>query len=148
VPFFLKEGQIIGLHKNQILLFGGPNGIRDLGQLKSAIAAPEMLYDYNAEEALSRGEEITLFDYASTYAAHISRGQAFLDGNKRTGIQAAILFLKVNSYRVEGDVQNLFEWMHKLDCSRESKAAFAIHLRNCSVREGGLTQWFREFFSS
>jgi death-on-curing protein len=139
-PLFLSEEEVIELHAEQIRLFGGREGMRDQsGGLSSAVASPQNILSYV--------EDATLFDLAAAYAAHISACQAFVDGNKRTGMQAAISFLKVNGYRVEGDVENLFEWMMNLDCGKATKETFAVHLRQCSVREGGLVQRILRFFS-
>jgi death-on-curing protein len=37
-----------------------------------------------------------LFDVAASYAFHIAESQAFIDGNKRTGVAAALVFLALN----------------------------------------------------
>lgn len=39
-----------------------------------------------------------LFLMAAAYAFHIAESQAFVDGNKRTGLAAAGAFLKLNGY--------------------------------------------------
>ena len=37
-----------------------------------------------------------LYEVAAAYAFHIAESQAYLDGNKRTGVQAAADFLEIN----------------------------------------------------
>ena len=53
--------------------------------LESAIAQPQNAYFYG---------EGDLYEIAAAYAFHIAESQAYFDGNKRTGLQAAADFLK------------------------------------------------------
>lgn len=138
-PLFLSEEIIREFHSEQIRLFGGADGLRDEAGFSSAVASPQNVYFYQPDA--------TLFDLAAAYAYHISMSQAFLDGNKRTALQAAIAFLKINGYRVETDPKHLFEGMLNLHLGKETKEAFASYLRGCSVREGGMTEWIRGLFS-
>ena len=50
-----------------------------------------------------------LFDMAAAYCFHIAQAQAFLDGNKRTGVAAAIVFLNENGYPITGDSMRIHE---------------------------------------
>jgi len=61
--------------------------LRNESGLESAIAQPQNVYFYGNGD---------LYEIAAAYAYHIAESQAFLDGNKRTGIQAALDFLEVN----------------------------------------------------
>ncbi len=61
--------------------------MRDEGALQSAIAQPLNVYVYGGGD---------LYEIAAAYAFHIAESQAYLDGNKRTGIQAALDFLEIN----------------------------------------------------
>ena len=105
--------------------------IADYGLLASALASPRNLYLYD--------QSAGLFDLATAYAFHIAKNHAFYDGNKRTGLQAAVAFLKVNGYIVETSPVNAFNWMVSLTTGELSKAAFSEKLCSCSVRERGLT---------
>ena len=133
------EETVIEFHDEQIRCFGGLNGIGDPSGLSSAIFAPQNVYLYR--------DDATLFDVAAAYAYHISMSQAFIDGNKRTGLAAAIVFLKINGYSVKSDPESLFEWMISLHETTDGKAVFAKHLCDCSVRSGGFTQWISRMFS-
>jgi death-on-curing protein len=42
------------------------------------------------------------FEVAAAYAFHLAESQCFFDGNKRTGIGAALLFLKLNNISAQG----------------------------------------------
>lgn len=65
------------IYCNQIDLYGGAHGIRDLGLLQSALAMPSAGFG---------GEffHIDIFEMAAAYAFHIAQNHPFLDGNKRT----------------------------------------------------------------
>ena len=86
-PVFLSPAQVEQIHRDQINEFGGIHGVRDAGALESAIAQPLNVYFYGGGD---------LYEIAAAYAFHIAESQAYLDGNKRTGIQAALDFLEIN----------------------------------------------------
>lgn len=86
-PIFLSLGQVRQIHTDQINDFGGLNGVRDGGALESAIAQPLNVYFYEGGD---------VYEIAAAYAYHIAESQAYLDGNKRTGMQAALDFLEIN----------------------------------------------------
>jgi len=86
---FLTYDEVLYLHDDQLARYGGLAGIRDDRQLRSACAMPEAGF---GDEYLHKG----LFEMAAAYAFHIAEGQAFVDGNKRTGLAAAVGFLYLN----------------------------------------------------
>jgi death-on-curing protein len=137
-PLFLTPEDICEYHSEQIRLYGGLDGIRDSDLLDSALGCPKNLYE--------RDEPFSLCDIATAYAFHISENQAFNDGNKRTGLQAAIAFLKVNGYAVETSEEHLFQWMISLADRSMSRHTFSDKLCSCCVRERGLTTWIRTLF--
>ena len=84
---FLSREQVDAIHDHQIQEYGGLNGLRDEHGLESAIAQPQNVYHYGAGD---------LFEIAGAYAFHVAQSQAYLDGNKRTAIQAAVIFMEIN----------------------------------------------------
>ena len=88
-PVWIREFEALAFHAHQIALFGGSDGIRDRGLLDSALARPKNLFAY-AEQAL------TLPDLAAAYAVGISANHPFVDGNKRTAMEVAFVFLEFN----------------------------------------------------
>jgi death-on-curing protein len=86
-PFFLTRDQIDAIHHDQIEAWGGLPGLRNENGLESAIAQPQNVYIYGNGD---------LFEIAAAYAYHIAESQAYLDGNKRTAVQAALDFLEIN----------------------------------------------------
>ena len=95
-PLFLDLDQIIRLHGELIARHGGIDGTRDIGLLHSAIAMPQASYGGGYLHA-------DIYEMAAAYLYHIVQNHAFLDGNKRTGAAAAIVFLAMNDVDVEAD---------------------------------------------
>src|ERR1700722_5136964 len=84
-PEFLPREIIDAIHEEQVNTFGGLHGIRDENALESAIAAAQNVYHY---------AEGDLYEIAAAYAYHLAESQAYFDGNKRTGVQAAVVFFE------------------------------------------------------
>lgn len=95
---FLSEEDVQMIHQDQIERYGGQDGVLDAGLLQSAIAMPQQTFNGN----YLHGD---VFEMAAAYLFHLSRDHAFVDGNKRTGAVAAILFLEQNGkeFSVEED---------------------------------------------
>lgn len=92
-PAFLTVEDVLQLHDDQLERFGGSAGIRDRGVLESAVAVAKATFDGK----LLHGD---IFEMAAAYAFHIAENQPFLDGNKRSGLDAALVFLDVNGWLV------------------------------------------------
>lgn len=112
---FLNRPQVLYLHEDLIGRYGGTGGIRDRGLLESAVAMPS---------AMSGGEHrhAGLFEVAGAYLFHIVRNHPFLDGNKRTGAAAAIIFLALNEIQIEDDQEGLVELTLAVAAGRATKA--------------------------
>jgi death-on-curing protein len=95
-PVFLELDEVIEIHHNQIELYGGPAGIRDIELLKSAISLPPATF---GGEYLHKN----LYEMAAAYLFHIARNHPFIDGNKRTGAAAAAVFLLMNGIELNAD---------------------------------------------
>ena len=95
-PIFLTLGEVLEIHKDQMHRYGGRPGIRDLDLLKSALAMPQA----------GVGEEYfheDMLEMAAAYLFHIVRNHPFIDGNKRTGVVAALVFLALNGIEVDAE---------------------------------------------
>ena len=90
---FLTLAEVIEIHADQIRRYGGRAGLRDLALLESALAQPEASF---AGEWL-HGD---LYAMAAAYAYHLCQNHPFIDGNKRTGLAAALVFLELNGITV------------------------------------------------
>lgn len=86
--------QLAELNRRMIAKSGGTFGVADRQLLESACAVPF---------AGLVGQEFypTLFLKAAALARSIVQNDPFVDGNKRTGVAAALVFLRVNGYTVE-----------------------------------------------
>ncbi len=91
-PLWLAIDAVRAIHQELIAEYGGSPGIRDVGLLESAFARPRQLLAYG---------DPGLFELAAAYAFGIVRNHPFVDGNKRTGMMAAYVFLRINGYRLE-----------------------------------------------
>lgn len=92
-PCWITKEECLAFHHELIARFGGLGGIRDEGLLDSALARPQQLFHYG---------EPTLIELAAAYAEGIVKNHPFLDGNKRSGLMAAALFLETNGLVFQG----------------------------------------------
>ena len=115
-PRFLSFDNILDLHQSSLDAFGGINGIRDEGGLRSAIGQPQNDYHYGGADD---------FAIAAAYAFHISQAQAFFDGNKRTAIGSAIVYLEQLGYSTDADPLVLYDAMIGVAEKRLDKAGLA-----------------------
>lgn len=86
---FLGVDDVLAIHADTIEREGGSPGVRDPGLLESAVLMPQQRFD---GEYLHPG----LPQMAAAYLFHIAQNHAFHDGNKRTAVLAALVFLTVN----------------------------------------------------
>lgn len=87
-PIWLSRDVLLLLHAEGIAEHGGLAGLRDDGLLDSALARAENLHVY--------GGETDLFRLAAAFAHGVARNHPFMDGNKRAGFIAAVVFLETN----------------------------------------------------
>jgi death-on-curing protein len=92
-PVFLSLEEVLEIHADQVRRFGGDPGVRDLTLLESAVAQPQAGFG-------NRYLHSDLFEMAAAYLFHMVRNHPFVDGNKRTGAAAALVFLKLNEIDV------------------------------------------------
>ena len=90
----LSAAQVIALHDELIKIFGGTPGLRDKGLLESALSAPFMSFD---------GEEVypSVQQKAAQLCYGLIKNHAFIDGNKRIGAHAMLVFLDINGIELE-----------------------------------------------
>ena len=88
-PIWIDLEVVLAIHDEQLAEHGGQAGVRDRGLLESALARPRNQFGYG-ESSLTR--------LAAAYAFGISRNHPFLDGNKRTSLVVAELFLELNGF--------------------------------------------------
>ena len=121
-PVFLGLDEIIEIHRDQIKRYGGMAGIRDMNFLQSAAAMP----------AAGFGEHYVhsdLFEMAAAYLFHLVRNHPFLDGNKRTGAVAAIIFLALNGIELDADEPSFEELVWSVAKGEAGKDSIADFFR-------------------
>ena len=89
---YLTTEQILFLHARLIAETGGSHGVRDINMLLSAVGRPQASFD-------NQDLYSDLFTKAAALLDSLIRNHPYIGGNKRTGIAAAALFLRMNGYR-------------------------------------------------
>ena len=89
----LTVNNVMLLHEKIIDKTGGMRGMRDVGLLELAVNSPFVSFD---------GEDLykTLEEKAKQLCNSLIRNHPFLDGNKRIGILAMLVFLDLNGKRL------------------------------------------------
>jgi death on curing protein len=125
LPLFLNLSEILNIHADQIDRYGGDPGIRDLGLLESAVAMPTAGFGGNF---LHDG----IFEMATAYLFHICQNHPFIDGNKRTGTTAALVFLEINEITIDCDEDELVDMVIAVTGGELDKHAIAEFLEEHS----------------
>jgi death-on-curing protein len=114
-PLFLTLDEVLDIHRDQIALNGGLEGIRDLGLLKSALAMPQA-------GARGRFFHADVYEMGAAYLFHIVGNHPFLDGNKRTAFMAAYVFLRLNGIDLIAADRQATALVMDLSAGKASKA--------------------------
>jgi death-on-curing protein len=125
-PDFLTLEDVLDIHTQQLARFGGGEGMRDLGLLESALAQPQATFG---------GEYVhqSLWEMAAAYLFHIVSNHPFIDGNKRVGLLAALVFLELNGTTLTQGSEELYELTMTVAAGRMTKAEVTVAL----MRIGG-----------
>ncbi|HOI54101.1 MAG TPA: type II toxin-antitoxin system death-on-curing family toxin [Phycisphaerae bacterium] len=99
-PVFLTVEHLSAIHRRVIAEFGGSDLLRDRGMLDAAVAMPQARMD-------RRYLHGTIAAMAAAYLFHLCRNHPFVDGNKRTALVAAEVFLMLNDRRLDADNDGL-----------------------------------------
>jgi death-on-curing protein len=120
-PVWIRQDVVLRMHEEALSLHGGPEGVRDLGLLESALARPKNLLAYS-EQAPS------LNQLAASYAKGIVANHPFVDGNKRTAFTVSVTFLKLNGLQ--------------LTATKEERVLTFWSFAAGEISEEQLVQWF------
>ena len=121
-PLFLDLEEVLAIHHDQITRSGGTAGIRDLGLLQSTLATPQAGVGKQYFHA-------DLFEMAAAYLFHIVRNHPFVDGNKRTSVAAALVFLEMNGIEIRA--------------SDEALVKIVLAVAEGKLQKGALAEFFR-----
>lgn len=123
MTLYLTIEQILFIHARLIDETGGGHGVRDLGLLQSATARPQAVFD---------GKDLypDLFTKTAALSESLINNHPFLDGNKRTGIASAGLFLRINGV--------------DLTASNKLLLQFTLNIAKSLHNVDSITEWLRE----
>jgi death-on-curing protein len=121
--YFLSPQQVLFINARLVAETGGETGLRELALLESAIARPAMTFD---------GVDLYpgLFEKAAALLDSLVNNHPFVDGNKRTGITSAAMFLRINGYR--------------LICLQNELEAFTMQVASTHPPIEELANWLRD----
>ncbi len=119
----MSGAQIKELHRIQIQYYGGSYGLRDSGALEAAVRRPAMTF----------GGEDLYPDIPAKAAAllhSIVIRHPFIDGNKRVGAHAALVFVKINGWNIQ--------------ITEEELGSVTLAAASSNMDIEPLTIWFRQ----
>jgi len=117
-PFWIEKSTCLAFHSALVARFGGTDGMRDEGRLDNALNKLKNLFRY---------EKPTIFQLAAAYCTGIIKGHPFFDGNKRSSLMAAAMFLEMNGYSFQS--------------SEEDAAIHILALADLRLTETELADW-------
>ena len=120
-PIWVDASVVLAVNDEQLAEHGGASGVRDAGLLESALARPRNRYAY---------DKASLHALAASYAHGIAKNHPFMDGNKRTSLVIAELFLNLNGI--------------ELTASDEAVVITWLKLAAGDISDIGLEDWIRE----
>lgn len=125
---FIELSDVMEIHVDQILLYGGTTELRDTGLLESAIEQARATFSGEYLHAFP-------FEMAAAYLFHVVNNHPFVDGNKRTGTVAALVFLDWNGYQLDCQIGELAELTLAVATGQRSKLEIAEFFRsNCVLK--------------
>lgn len=119
---YLTPEQVLFIHARLIVETGGEHGMRDLGLLQSAVSRPQAVFDGNDLYADVHSKAAALLE-------SLVNNHPFVDGNKRTGIAAAALFLQANGYPLTASNQDIESFVLSIASGKKTFVDIAEWLR-------------------
>ena len=121
-PEFLSVSDVALIHRDQLARYGGAPGLRAPELLESAVAMPTATF---------QGEFLheDLAAMAAAYLWHLVCDHPFVDGNKRTGLVAAVVFLELNGQTLAAPEDELEALVWSVARGEADKAQAAAFLR-------------------
>jgi len=123
VTVHLTAEQVLFIHYRLVGETGGEHGVRDLGLLKSAVARPRATFD--RQELYP-----DIFEKAAAPMESLINNHPFVDGNKRTGIACAVLFLQQNGVSFSAKNADLEK--------------FTLRVASSKVGRSDITEWLKK----
>jgi death on curing protein len=121
-PTFLSLPEVLEIHEDQVARYGGASGIRDIELLKSAVGMSSVTYGGHFLHT-------DICEMASAYLFHLVQNHPFVDGNKRTGVVAALVFLALNGFDFDAPEDDLAEMVLSVARGELDKAGVTVFIR-------------------
>lgn len=99
---YLTLADVLAIHADQVARYGGAEGVRDPGQLESALFRPQT------------GHYADVVAEAAALWESLSQNRPFVDGDKRTAFAAMYTFLAINGIELKADADQAWEFMSRL----------------------------------
>ncbi len=124
---FLSLSEVLEVHQDQVLRYGGSPGVRDLELLKSALGMPTITFV---------GEHLptTIYEMAAAYLFHLVKNHPFIDGNKRVGAVAALVFLALNGYDFTAPQEKFADYVISVAKGDLDKADVVVFIRKWTIK--------------
>ena len=120
--FHLTVEIVREIHAEALAQFGGLQGVRDENLFASAVLAPQSTFGGKSPYA-------DIIEIAAAYLFYLCRNHPFLDGNKRTAMMAAIVFLRLNGIEPAPDSNAWEELMLDVAASKLDRDTTTRRLR-------------------
>ena len=120
--FHLSVEVVREIHAEAINQFGGLRGVRDENLLASAVLAPQSSFG-------GKSPYIDIVEIAAAYLFYLCKNHPFLDGNKRTAMMAAIVFLRLNGIETAADSDDWEKLLLDVAASRIDRDTTTKRLR-------------------
>jgi death on curing protein len=121
-PTFLSLAEVLEIHKDQVARYGGDPGIRDIELLKSALGMPPATYG-------GQFLHTDIYEMAAACLFHLLKNHPFVDGNKRTGAVAALVFLALNGFDFDASEDDFAEIVLAVARGELDKADVTVFMR-------------------
>jgi death on curing protein len=122
---WLTKDMVEAFHRESLVRFGGSDGLRDEGLMLSALARPENIQVYEPEA--------DIFRLAAACCTGIVKNHPFIDGNKRTGVLCAVVFLGINGVELAFDEATIVAMIYGLAASEVTELQLADWLRSSAL---------------
>jgi len=121
-PIWLTDEILFIIHALQIERYGGAHGVLDENVVLAALQRPINRWSYE--------KSVDFSDLAALYLVAFAGTQGFNDGNKRTGLACALVFLELNSVSFNPDATELYE--------------LTLRVATHQIGDNDAASWFRD----
>lgn len=128
-PLWIEERDVLAVHDRLLAVHGGAPGLRDRGLLQSALGRPLQHYAY--------ADGANIVAMAALYTVGIVGNHPFVDGNKRTGFVAGVLFLELHGFDFNANEEDATQAVLDLAAGTLDEGAYATWLQANVRRKRG-----------